>query len=98
VLDLGQRQHARQHGAADAEFALAEVDRLVAGRRALHREVQALLRMTVAGVIEQADVGQDDGVDALVDRGIDGLCQSPTRPACGKVLIASSTSRPLAWA
>jgi putative protease len=27
--------------------------------------VQALLRMLVAGVVEQADVGQDDGVDTL---------------------------------
>ena len=73
VLDLGQRQHARQYRAADAEFAAAEVDCFVAGGRALHRQVQALLRVAPAGVVEESDIGQDDRVHAEVYRGIDRL-------------------------
>ena len=42
---------------------MREIDRLVAGCRALYRKVQAQIRMAFAGVVEQADVGQDDRVD-----------------------------------
>jgi hypothetical protein len=45
VLDLGQGQHARQHGALDAEAFAVEIDGFVAGGGALHRQVQAQLRM-----------------------------------------------------
>ena len=51
---------------------MREIDRFVAGRRALHRKVQAQIRVALAGVVEQADVGQDHRVDAEVGRTIDG--------------------------
>ena len=73
MFNLGQRQNARQDSASDAEFALAEVDRFVARRRALDGKVQALLRMALAGIVEQPDVGQDNRVHTLVDRSINGL-------------------------
>ena len=73
MLDLGQRQDAGQNCTADTEFALAKIDCFVAGGRALYREVQALLWMTIARVIEQADIGQDYCVNTEVDRSIHRL-------------------------
>ena len=73
MLDLGQCQNPRQNRAADSEFALAKIDCFVAGGRTLYREVQALLWMTVAGVIEQANVSQDNCVNTEVDRSINGF-------------------------
>ena len=73
MLDLAQGQDARQDGATDTEFALAEIDRFVTGRRALHREMQTLLRVAVTGVIKQSNVRQDNCVYPEVDRSIHGL-------------------------
>ncbi len=96
MLDLGQRQHARQHGTPDAEFALAEVDGLVAGRRALHRQVQALRRVAAGRVVKEADIGQDDGVDALVDSGIDRLFPITDPPDLGEGIDGEQDLTPLA--
>ena len=64
MLDLLQRQHARQHRAPDAEFLKGEIHRDETGRRALHREMQTQFRVTTAGIGEQTDVGHDHRVDA----------------------------------
>lgn len=66
VAHLVDRQHARQHRAHHAEALARKVDRLVVGRRALHRHVQTQFRVAAAGVIHQADVGEDHRVDAEV--------------------------------
>jgi hypothetical protein len=64
VFHLGQGQHARQHGALDAELVAAEIDRLVAGGRGLHRKVAAQLRVGLGRVIEHRRVGDDYRIHA----------------------------------
>jgi hypothetical protein len=81
LFDLGQGQHPRQHRAGDAEVLVVEVDGVVAGGRALHRQVQAQVRVGLAGVGHQARVGQDDRVDTEVGGPVDGA--GPALPVVG---------------
>ncbi len=55
-----------------------EIDRFVARRRALHREVQFELRVLAARVAHQAGVGEDDRVRMDAFRALEGL--GPARP------------------
>jgi len=64
VSDLRQRQHARQHCPLDAIAFAVELDRLVGGRRSLHRQVQAQLRVVVARVGEHCGIGADQCIGA----------------------------------
>ena len=66
LAHLLHRQHARQHGAHHAKLLAVEVDGLVIGGRALHRQVQPQLRVVLRGVLHEAGVGQDDGVQPHV--------------------------------
>ena len=62
-------------------MAVVEVDRVVAGGRALHRQMQAQLGMHAPGVGHQARVGEDHRVDAERRRPIDGA--GPALPVVG---------------
>jgi len=75
--DLAHRQHARQHGALDAELLGIEADRLVARRGTLHGEMQVERGMAAHRVVHDTHVGDDQCVDAefggLVDGRFPGL-------------------------
>ena len=77
-------EHARQHGTLDAEALVVEVDRLVAGGRALHGQVQPQLRMRLRRVGEQARVGDDDRVHAEAGRAVHGRLPLAPRAGLGK--------------
>ena len=72
VGDLGERKHARQHRARDAEALVVEIDRLVIGGRGLHRQVQPQLRMALGRIAHQAGVGEDHRVYAEAGGAVDG--------------------------
>jgi hypothetical protein len=66
VLDLRQREHARQHGAPYAEPADVKVDRLVRRRRGLHGQVESQRGVPLRGVLHEARIGEDHGVESGV--------------------------------
>ena len=78
---LLHRQHARQHGAHDAELLAVEVDGVGTGGRALDRQVQAQLGVVQRGVLHEPWVGQDDGVHAQVHGFVH--CRAPGRGVGG---------------
>ena len=71
LLNLRERQHTRQHGARNAKVLVIKIKRLVVGGRALHRQVQAQLRLVADGISHHAGVGQDDGINPAVRGAID---------------------------
>jgi hypothetical protein len=83
ALHLGQGQDPRQDGALDAEALVIIVDRLVAGRRALDREMQAQPRMPFGGVVHEAGIGEDDGIDAKLRGAVHRPVQLGQLPAWG---------------
>ena len=81
VFHLRQRQHARQHGALDAEVLAVEIHRLVAGSRALHRQMQPEIRVMLDRVTHQPGVGEDHRIHAEFRRAIDRA--GPAAPGVG---------------
>ena len=77
LLDLRQRQNARQHCAFDMETPVIEIDCFVVGGRALHRQMQTQLRMGGRGVLHQPGIGDDHRIDfelrCAVDRALRAL-------------------------
>ena len=59
---LIQRENPGQHGPADIEVILVERERLVAGGRALHRQMPGNIRVLVGGIIQKAHISQDNGI------------------------------------
>ncbi len=80
--DLGDREHARQHHALDAELLAIEPDRLGRGGAGLHRQMQPQVRIVARGVIGDAHVGDDHRVDAELGRAVDGV--APHRELAGR--------------
>ena len=73
VLHLRQRQHARQHRAADAVALAVELDRLPGGGRGLHRQVQPQPGVMLARIGHHGHVGDDQHVGAERGGAVDRL-------------------------
>ena len=63
---------------------VVEVDGLVARGRALHRQVQAKLRVRLRGVGEQPRVGHDDRVHPEPRGAVTAACHLRQLPAAGR--------------
>jgi len=81
--DLTQRQHARDDRALNVELLMVETQRAVIGRRALHRQMQSQRGPVRRGVIENADVGDDQRIHTEVGGGIDGGLPALPASGCG---------------
>ena len=88
MFDLIHGQHARQHGAADAEQLLHHIDGLVIGGRSLHRHVQPQVRIPFRHIGHNGEVGDNHRIRAKlcrrIHRGIParhlpGLCERINR-------------------
>ena len=84
MLDLIDRQNARQHGAADAKQLLHHIDGFIIGRRTLHRHVQPQIRMTLGGISHNRRVGDDYRVRPQLHRRIDSPMPPLDLPRLGK--------------
>ena len=73
VLHMRQRQHARQHRAADAIALAVELDRLPGSGRGLHRQVQPQRGVMVARIGHHGDVGGNQHIGAQRSGAVDRL-------------------------
>src|SRR6516162_4435370 len=61
--NLGDGQHTRQYHALDAEALAVEANSLGRGGTGLHRQMQAQIGISARGIIGDAHVGDDYGID-----------------------------------
>ena len=72
LLHLMQRQHARQHHAAQRKVTMVEAHRLQIGGGGLHRQMTFNLGIALRGVLQRGDIGKDQRVRAVLRRHVDG--------------------------
>jgi hypothetical protein len=82
--DFRNRKDARQHDALHAEMTDIQSDRIGIGSGGLHRKMQALRGMGARGVIDQANVGDNQRVCAGRDRVVDGAVSKRLGAGCRK--------------
>jgi Cu2+-exporting ATPase len=73
LFDLIEREYAGEYGTANAELRACKINGFIAGGRALHRQMQVLVGVFVAGIVEQSHVGQDQRIHTEVYGSIYGI-------------------------
>jgi hypothetical protein len=70
LFHLVNRQHARQYDARDVEVAMIEANGLFIGGGSLYRNVTLNMRITLRGVLQHGDIGQNERIGAQLSRHI----------------------------